>query len=253
MVNIPVYKAHMQQVAVLPLPKDTINGNDDSANLIAPLLSDLDREHLIALYITAPNKIIGIETVAIGSSDQVTTSMRETLRGAISLGAMAILVAHNHPRGSLKPSKNDIEFTKTLQKSASIFGIQLIASLIINPEGEFQDIMSPPEKEMISLQKQMIEKFGEGNSPEYLMFFMKALINLSASGILVYLLALLIKMVAEEVQSIKEINITILTTILFCIFLLIKGIMRTMTLPVVRRWPKVKSMKPKRTSEVIEQ
>lgn len=252
MVEIPIYQTKMQKVGVLSLPKDTINGNYEAAEMIAPLLKDLDREHLIALYIAAPNKIIGFETICIGSSDTGVTSMRETLRGAIHLGAMAIIIAHNHPRGSLEPSKNDVEFTKTLQKSANLFGIQLVASLIISPEGGFRDIMSPPEKQEISFQEQMIERFGEGNSPDYLIFSMKTLMNVAASGMLVHLLALLIKMVAEEVQSIREINVTALTLILFCIFLLIKGIMLTMSLPVVRRWPKVRPIKPQRTSEVIE-
>lgn len=250
--DIPIYQCKIQQIGTLSLSNDRIYKIGDAAEIIVPLLKNLDREHLIALYIGSPNKIIGIETIAIGSSESATTSMRETLRGAVILGAMAILVAHNHPHGNLEPSEPDIEFTKTLQRSANIFGIQLLGSLIINTKGEFRDIMSLPEKVEVTLQEQMKEKFAESSSPDYMTFFLKAMLNIAVSGFLVHLMALLIKMVADEVQSIQEINVTVLAVILFCIFFLYKGIMRTMTLPVIRRWPKVKPTKPRQTNDIIE-
>lgn len=55
------------------------------------------------------------------------------LRGAAS----GILLAHNHPSGSLKPGPDDIKVTESLKRSAWLLGLKIADHLIISPEGYF--------------------------------------------------------------------------------------------------------------------
>jgi DNA repair protein RadC len=51
--------------------------------------------------------------------------------------ACQIIVAHNHPSGSLEPSKDDLEITQRLVKSGEILGIELLDHVIVSKNGYF--------------------------------------------------------------------------------------------------------------------
>lgn len=124
-----------------------------AAETIIPFIHDRDKEYLIALYLVYPCKLVGVEVLAIGSSDTATTSIREMLRGALCASATGVIIAHNHPYGSVKPSKADIDTTKKFRLAAEQQGIQLAGSLIVNMEGDFYDMMAVPEVQVQPMHK----------------------------------------------------------------------------------------------------
>ena len=73
-------------------------------------------------------------------------------RSAIALGARAIIVAHNHPNGSLVPSPHDLTLTKTLVDGGEILDIEVLDHIIISPKGtcasikEREPLLWPPTK-----------------------------------------------------------------------------------------------------------
>ena len=93
------------------------------------------KEHLVALYLDAQNRLIRRETISIGSLNTTRTHPREVLQPAIIHSALAFILIHNHPSGSLEPSRDDVEFTRTMALAGELLGISLYDHLIVSHRG----------------------------------------------------------------------------------------------------------------------
>lgn len=98
-------------------------------------LSNNIYEQFYILYINSKNIIIKEELLLEGSLTNVTVDVRKIVHRSLSLGATTIVIAHNHPGGSLQPSKQDIEATKNLLNVAKSLNIFLYDHLIISKQG----------------------------------------------------------------------------------------------------------------------
>jgi len=103
----------------------------DVVSIISPKLENQKREHLIGIYLNSRRKILKEETIFIGTLDASLIHPREIFKIALDESAAAIILAHNHPSGSLKPSLEDIKITKELMKIGKLFGIKLLDHIII--------------------------------------------------------------------------------------------------------------------------
>jgi DNA repair protein RadC len=65
------------------------------------------------------------------------TDVRIVLKCAIEFGATAMIVAHNHPSGALKPSENDKRMTKKLNEACLTLDLNLLDHLIVARSGYF--------------------------------------------------------------------------------------------------------------------
>jgi len=111
-----------------------INNPEDAYRFLKNMM-DERREHLIALYLTPTNKLIAHEIIAIGRMNALHAEPKEILYHAINTACYSILIAHNHPKGELKPSREDIEFTKRLKDACQLIGFELLDHLIVNKKG----------------------------------------------------------------------------------------------------------------------
>lgn len=94
----------------------------------------LQKEQLRALYLNSRYQVIHEETVSIGSLTANIVHPREVFQPAIEHGAVAIIVAHNHPSGSLEPTQADRDVTVQLGASGALLGIEFLDHLIITGE-----------------------------------------------------------------------------------------------------------------------
>ncbi|WP_051292708.1 JAB domain-containing protein [Olivibacter sitiensis] len=78
---------------------------------------------------------MGIYELSSGGIDGVTVDQRAIFAAALKANATQIILAHNHPSGNLKPSRNDIQTTKRLVECGHIMGIKVIKHLIITVDG----------------------------------------------------------------------------------------------------------------------
>ena len=102
------------------------------------LVRDLKRarkEHLVALYLDAQNHLIQRETISIGALNTTRTHPREILQPAILHSALAFVLVHNHPSGSLEPSRDDLDFTRTIARAGELIGVGLTDHIIVSPRG----------------------------------------------------------------------------------------------------------------------
>ncbi len=99
--------------------------------------ADRKQEHFLCASINGANEILNVRVVSIGLIDRTPVHPREVFADALSDRASAIIVAHNHPAGSLEPSVSDVEVTKQLKAAGSVIGIALLDHIIFNRSGYF--------------------------------------------------------------------------------------------------------------------
>ena len=99
--------------------------------------ADRRQEHFLCASINGANEILNIRVVSIGLIDRTPVHPREVFADALSDRASAIIVAHNHPAGSLQPSAADVEATKQLKAAGIVMGIALLDHIIFNRTGYF--------------------------------------------------------------------------------------------------------------------
>ena len=99
--------------------------------------ADRKQEHFLCASINGANEILNIRVVSIGLIDRTPVHPREVFADALTDRAAAVIVAHNHPVGSLEPSAADIQVTAQLKAAGSIIGIALLDHIIFNRSGYF--------------------------------------------------------------------------------------------------------------------
>jgi len=107
---------------------------------VLPLIShfaDRKQEHFICLSLNGANEVIISRVVSVGLVNKTQVHPREVFADPITDRAASIIVAHNHPAGTLTPSKEDIEITMQLKSAGKTLGIKLLDHIIFNHKGFF--------------------------------------------------------------------------------------------------------------------
>lgn len=97
------------------------------------------QERFAVLLLDVKHRIIGMKVVSIGTATETLAHPREIFREVIKRGATRMIVAHNHPSGSLEPSQEDLSLTRQLLKGAHLLGIPLLDHLILG-NGDYSSI-----------------------------------------------------------------------------------------------------------------
>jgi len=116
--------------------KRYLHSSKEVADYLVHSMRGLKVEVLTIIYLDSSHGIIDSEVVAEGTLNVNTIYPREIIKRAIDQHAAAIILAHNHPSGSLKPSSQDIKLTKTLFLLCQCMQIQLLDHLIVG-DGTF--------------------------------------------------------------------------------------------------------------------
>jgi len=95
------------------------------------------QEKLMAIYLNTSNKVLAKHIIAIGSINVLNAKPRDIFYYAIQENAYGIILAHNHPNGEPKPSKEDIEFTKNISKLSLEMGFEILDHIIIAKKGYY--------------------------------------------------------------------------------------------------------------------
>lgn len=99
-----------------------------------------EKEEAYALYIDKKFSLISCEKIASGSEWQAGINKKTVLNPAITNMAAGIIIAHNHPRGLVQPSSDDISFTVDMERACSVVDTTLIEH-IVYADGDFHPIM----------------------------------------------------------------------------------------------------------------
>ncbi len=94
-----------------------------------------EKEHFIMVTLDGGSKVINTRVIHIGTLNQSLVHPREVFRPAILDNAAGIIIAHNHPSGTLSASRADIQVTQRLKEVAKLVGIELLDHVIIGATG----------------------------------------------------------------------------------------------------------------------
>lgn len=98
------------------------------------------KEQLRGLYLSSRYEVIHDEIISIGTLTANLVHPREVFQPAIERGAVAVIIAHNHPSGDPEPTTQDIAVTAQLAHAGTVLGIDLLDHLVVG-SGKFISIM----------------------------------------------------------------------------------------------------------------
>ena len=105
-------------------------------------MAGLGKEAFLVIYLNTRNEVIDSEFLGDGTIDQVFIHTRELLIRALNHKARAIILVHNHPAGTVLPSREDIQLTKNIRSAGLSMKIDLLDHLIITHDAAYSIILN---------------------------------------------------------------------------------------------------------------
>jgi DNA repair protein RadC len=148
--NIPDTKA-CQLVACFELGRRAFSTNNGQPCYIRTALQAYEyvcdmtsskKEQLRGLYLNSHYEVIHDEVISIGSLTANIVHPREVFLPAVERGAVAVIVAHNHPSGKAEPTMEDIAVTQQLSAAGKILGIELLDHLVVTRDAYYSILES---------------------------------------------------------------------------------------------------------------
>ncbi len=102
----------------------------------APCLIGLQEQFLI-MYLNRANRVLGVYCLSRGGITGTVADTRIILGVALKIAACSIILSHNHPSGSLKPSNADIEITEQIATAAKFMELKVVDHIIVSPDRTF--------------------------------------------------------------------------------------------------------------------
>lgn len=119
------------------LEKVKITSSNSVFELLQPILGELLHEEFWILYLNNANKIIEQFQISKGGITGTLVDVRITLRKALEVGAVSLILAHNHPSGNLNPSEADKQLTKKLKTASESLDIKILDHIIVTEKSYF--------------------------------------------------------------------------------------------------------------------
>ncbi|WP_294298311.1 DNA repair protein RadC [uncultured Chryseobacterium sp.] len=117
--------------------KSSITCSNDGYQILKKYLSDIRTEEFWAIFLNQNNRVLHFAQLTQGGINQSIVDVRVLFKTALDHFSTGIIVAHNHPSGNLKPSKEDIDITQKIKEAGKILNIQLLDHLIITQNSYF--------------------------------------------------------------------------------------------------------------------
>jgi DNA repair protein RadC len=114
-----------------------ITGSQSAFDVVYPHLGDLNHEEFWVIFLNRANEVIGKENISKGGVSGTVVDPKVIFKQAVQFPASAIILAHNHPSGNLKPSQADHQLTKKLKEAGKALDIPVLDHLIIGERDYF--------------------------------------------------------------------------------------------------------------------
>ena len=114
-----------------------VTSSKEVFEILQPLIGELKHEEFWVLYLNNSNKIIHKYQLSKGGITGTVVDTRMVFKKAFELSATALIIAHNHPSGTLKPSEADKILTQKIKTAGETLDIKIIDHLIITEKAYF--------------------------------------------------------------------------------------------------------------------
>jgi DNA repair protein RadC len=123
--------------ATASLEKQVVSSSTDVAVYLQSKLRDYKHEVFAVIFLNRANKINNFRIISEGGITGTVADPRIILKKALEEGAVSLILCHNHPSGSLKPSRADEELTYKIKEAAKFFDIKVLDHLIVSDDGYY--------------------------------------------------------------------------------------------------------------------
>lgn len=114
--------------------RQKITSTGQAGEYLCGRLRALPEEHFRVLYLNRRNVLLNDVLIARGDMAKVHISLRQIVSNALQVNASALIAAHNHPSGDVRPSESDRLLTKDLIASTRPLNIKVLDHQIIGVE-----------------------------------------------------------------------------------------------------------------------
>lgn len=121
--------------SISALNKPVIKSSGDIACHLQTMLRDYPYEVFAVVFLNRANAVIHFEIISEGGITGTVADPRVILKKAVQEDAISIILCHNHPSGSLKPSRNDVDLTVKIKEAARYLDINVIDHIIVSQDG----------------------------------------------------------------------------------------------------------------------
>lgn len=105
--------------------------------MMQPIIGELPHEEFWIIYLNNSNKVVSKSQLSKGGITGTLVDVRLVFKNAIEIGAVSIILIHNHPSGALKPSEADKQITRKLKLAGESLDIKILDHLIITETNYF--------------------------------------------------------------------------------------------------------------------
>ena len=95
------------------------------------------REEFVLLCLNGAHEVLGWVKLSTGGFNHASVNLRMVLAVALQTASSAVIVAHNHPSGSLKPSREDQALTRRLAEACELVGVKFVDHLIVSRDASY--------------------------------------------------------------------------------------------------------------------
>lgn len=119
------------------LKQKKISSSKSVFELLQPIIGELPHEEFWIVYLNNSNKVLQTMQLSKGGITGTLVDVRLVFKSAIQLGAVAVILGHNHPSGTLKPSNADRALTQKLKVAGESLDIKVLDHVIVTENSYF--------------------------------------------------------------------------------------------------------------------
>ena len=120
--------------------RSKIYSSEDAYKVLLPTYKEgtiCYKEYFKVLFLNQANQVLGYTLISEGGITETCADVRVILQAALLTNSVAIILAHNHPSGNMKPSRQDMEITKQVKEAARLMRITVTDHLILTDAGYY--------------------------------------------------------------------------------------------------------------------
>ncbi len=137
-----IFLRFMKDAAVFCLREKVLNA--DCVSSLSDVLSYLQlkykgekKEEFRVLFLNNKNMILRDETISTGTVNEAKIYIRELMERVFHYGSSAIMLIHNHPSGTMKPSQDDLQITRKIKQSMDFVNVRVLDHVIVGDNAYF--------------------------------------------------------------------------------------------------------------------
>lgn len=124
-----------KEIQIEKRPK--IDSSERAFRELKPYFTDLSHEEFFVMYLNRANELMQVKQLSVGGVSGTFVDAKIIFKYGIDMGASAIILAHNHPSGNLKPSESDQKITRRIQQFGDLIEMPVLDHLIVADNGYF--------------------------------------------------------------------------------------------------------------------